>query len=563
MDVLSVVLDILGVLAIIVGGALVIVLVTDLIISCFDNHQGVFFNKDKDDEDNTSSVKSKDEVVVYSTKTPDNDQNNITDTTTKKETLDGETVTSVDFDKAIEEQKAMQSNQNNNEQFRKPTPAVAPQQQSRPVPKTEVAVEDENEEDEEFDDILDEVVENTKKALKDDEGKLKKTEAENKELEELRQLTAKQQKEMEELKKMQEQFINDKQNKLDEIKENKDEDNAEDLKALKEDIIKEKEEINKIKQEILDAQKQQNDKPETKETIKEVTIVDDREINRLKTLNLKRMDSRLNSLLKETEKLEDDTLRKRQEALKKLNEPSNKPGKYQLSTKKVQTLVQTTKQKQAPVVTPLTKTTTVEVTKHSSSNGGETTIEYSKPLSITEEVVEVETHKEDTSSAFANSDVVVIEDKKKLKPAFEKPAFEKSYYELRLDKLNEELKEAEKELRINKSEYIPLTRIYKAYERDTDKLRKKEMIVAKQKVALYGVNSNKVDPSKKEKLDENLQLLTELKDSVSHCDLVISKNKDRYPILERNYNILTRQITRLEEDIDSCNKAITWYNRNK
>ena len=57
------------------------------------------------------------------------------------------------------------------------------------------------------------------------------------------------------------------------------------------------------------------------------------------------------------------------------------------------------------------------------------------------------------------------------------------------------------------------------------------MQVAKQKIAMYGVNSNKADPAKKAKLDENLQALAELKDSVDHCEEVIRKNKDRYPVL--------------------------------
>ena len=127
--------------------------------------------------------------------------------------------------------------------------------------------------------------------------------------------------------------------------------------------------------------------------------------------------------------------------------------------------------------------------------------------------------------------------------------------------LEEELRDAEKELRLNKSEYIPLTRIHKAYTRDSEKLRKKEMQVAKQKVALYGVNSKNVDPVKKQKLDENLQALAELKDSVQHCEEVIRKNKDRYPIIEKNNKLITKQIDRINEDIKVCQKAIEYYNK--
>ena len=75
------------------------------------------------------------------------------------------------------------------------------------------------------------------------------------------------------------------------------------------------------------------------------------------------------------------------------------------------------------------------------------------------------------------------------------------------------------------------------------------MVVAKQKVALYGVNSTKVDPAKKAKLDENLASLTELKDSVAHCEEVIKKNKDRYPILERTNKFLVKSNSEIKEDI--------------
>ena len=123
------------------------------------------------------------------------------------------------------------------------------------------------------------------------------------------------------------------------------------------------------------------------------------------------------------------------------------------------------------------------------------------------------------------------------------------------------MKEAEKELRQNKQEYIPLTRIHRAYARDSEKLRKKEIIVAKQKVALYGVNASKIDPEKKEKLNESLKQLAELKDSVEHCQEIIKKNKDRYPVLEKNYNLIMKHMDRINADIKTCEKAISYYNK--
>ena len=68
--------------------------------------------------------------------------------------------------------------------------------------------------------------------------------------------------------------------------------------------------------------------------------------------------------------------------------------------------------------------------------------------------------------------------------------YTKEYYVKKLDSLNAELKEVEKDLRANKREFIPLQRIKKSYDRDQEKLRRKEAIVAKQKVAIYGVKSS-------------------------------------------------------------------------
>ena len=47
MEVLNVILDVLGILAIICLGAFVVVLIADLILSTFDGHEGVFFHKSK------------------------------------------------------------------------------------------------------------------------------------------------------------------------------------------------------------------------------------------------------------------------------------------------------------------------------------------------------------------------------------------------------------------------------------------------------------------------------------------------------------------------------------
>ena len=84
--------------------------------------------------------------------------------------------------------------------------------------------------------------------------------------------------------------------------------------------------------------------------------------------------------------------------------------------------------------------------------------------------------------------------------------------------------------------------------------------VAKQKIALYGVNAPKnIDPEKKKKLDEELAVLKELKDSVLHCEEVIKQNADRFPILEKTNKLLTKQVDRLSKEIETVKEAIKWY----
>lgn len=219
-----------------------------------------------------------------------------------------------------------------------------------------------------------------------------------------------------------------------------------------------------------------------------------------------------------------EALRKKNEINKKLQEVSKRAGKYKLDNAIVKVAVEKPVEQQHHVVEETV--TTVEET-------------------------------------IPGTDIVVKTVEKEPMKATPKPVFEKEYYEQKLVELDAELKETEKELRVNKSEYVPLTRIHKAYERDSEKLRKKEIQIAKQKVALYGINSSKIDPEKKAKLDENLATYAELKDSVSHCEEVIRKNKDRYPVLQKNHELIVRHMDRINADIKTCEKAISYYNKKK
>ncbi|MBQ8522519.1 MAG: hypothetical protein IJ458_02505 [Clostridia bacterium] len=135
-------------------------------------------------------------------------------------------------------------------------------------------------------------------------------------------------------------------------------------------------------------------------------------------------------------------------------------------------------------------------------------------------------------------------------------ATEEAYLE-RLAILDERLKSAKKDLKINNKELNPLEKVKRTLERDKLKLRRKYAIVAKKKVALYGVNNYvDIDKDKAEKLAQELELLEGLKLSVGHCEEVMNANVDRYPILVHTDKILRENIANIESDIENLNKEL-------
>lgn len=127
----------------------------------------------------------------------------------------------------------------------------------------------------------------------------------------------------------------------------------------------------------------------------------------------------------------------------------------------------------------------------------------------------------------------------------------------RIAVLEERLKVARKDLKVNDKEYKPLEKVKRTLDRDKAKLRRKEAIAAKKKVALYGVNNYvDIDKEKAEKLAHELELLDGLRLSVSHCEEVMNTNKERYPILEHTHIILTNNIKDLEADLAQLNKEL-------
>ncbi len=136
----------------------------------------------------------------------------------------------------------------------------------------------------------------------------------------------------------------------------------------------------------------------------------------------------------------------------------------------------------------------------------------------------------------------------------------KEDYEAQKAELEARLKDNEKELKACKKEYIPLAKVNKTLANDEKKLRRKEAIVAKQKVMLYGVNNYEdIDEEKAKKLAEELDLLDGLKLSVQHCHEVMESNKDRFPVLEKMYFILKAQNEQIKADLLEVENALATF----
>ncbi len=132
----------------------------------------------------------------------------------------------------------------------------------------------------------------------------------------------------------------------------------------------------------------------------------------------------------------------------------------------------------------------------------------------------------------------------------------------RLNKLQNRLKQNEKDLKANRKEYLPLARVKRTLEKDQQKLRRREAVIARKKVILYGVNNYvDIDEEKAKKLSEDLDLLDGLRLSVQHCEDVMAANKDRFPILEKTNKILTDTNKDLKDDIAEIKAAIEQYKR--
>ena len=360
----SILLDILAILAIIIFGAFIIVVVADLILCMFDDHEGIIFRKHRKSSntekltDETKTVKQ-DDIVVYTNQA--NPNGTMEKPASKKnETIEGEVISEIDFNKAVEEQQALNRKKAVDQPvFEEPKPMQAPAPAKQSKQNDDDLFFDANV-DKEFKTILDECVKEVKnngkkqkevvkaevnkeepkqdeldeiRQLKEDLAKEKESKKEEvveevvvveeekpdetkQALEELKALKEQQQKELEEFRQMKEDFAREKEEQLALLKENLDKAKADEIERIRQEAILEQERNEAEKQKLqeekakLEEEKQQlkeelSSKPDEVQEpiIKETIIKDEEEINKLKMKNLMRMDTRLTKIIKDTERL--------------------------------------------------------------------------------------------------------------------------------------------------------------------------------------------------------------------------------------------------------------------
>ena len=551
LEVLNVILDVLGILAIICLGAFVVVLVGDLILSTFDGHEGVFFHKNK--RSNTTSFTANPEpkqepmqYVQQPTVVPYYQELEQQTKAVEEEKFEQEEVVSaVDFNKAAEEQKMLQSRAMIKEPVKKSAPMPAP----APVP---APVFSDVEEDDDADELADAIKETSRIALEQIamEGSLRKQQEEfersRREAEEAKRKAEEEAKRLEEERLRLEEEARIKageearrkaeeaQKKLAQPEvvyvqapQDKEDPSVKQLRKLREDIFSLRRSAFKDLQEVKDT----NSQNEIKQT--------QREYNRAMKAKLKELDE-LKLTHEQLDREKQELLKYKEVALRRESELE----RVEKENAELQKYKRDAKARELELGRISVENAALKKYKRAAEqNAGELDRIAQEKAKLAKEVEELKQIQES---------------------AGQKPYYTKEYYVKKLDSLNAELKEVEKDLRANKREFIPLQRIKKSYDRDQEKLRRKEAIVAKQKVAIYGVKSSaNIDPKRKEKLDEDVKQLNELKESVFHCDQVLKQNKDRYPVLEKANKLLTKTHNRLTADIENVKAAIAWYDENE
>ena len=571
LEVLNVVLDVLGILAIVCLGAFVVVLIGDLILSTFDGHEGVFFHKSKnvgpthtynpapfkEEEPPQKALQQQPTVIPYYQEVEQREREAL------ENEKQPEVVSAVDFDKAAEEQKMLQSRGMIKEPARRPAPASEPVRRPQPVFSEVEDEEDDNE-------LADAIKETTQIALnqialeselkkqqaeldrnrREEEEAKRRVEEERRVAEEARRAAEEERRRAEEARiaaeeeakriaeeariaageearRRDEEARRARQQKAQAAKAQKEDSSVKQLKRLREDIFTLRRSAFMDLQEVKDVD-YANEMKQTKREYNRAMKEKLRELDELK-LTHEQLDREKQELLKYKE-----VALRRESELERVEKENAELQKYKQAAK-----ARALELDRIAVENAALK----KYKRAAEQNAGELDRIAQEKAQLAKEVEEL---KQITESAG------------------KKPYYTKEYYVKKLDSLNAELKELEKELRANKREFVPLQRIKKSYERDQEKLRRKEAIVAKQKVAIYGVKSSaNIDPKRKEKLDEDVKQLNELKESVFHCEQVLKQNKDRYPVLEKANKLLTKTYDRLMADIENVKTAIAWYDENE
>lgn len=469
LEVLNVILDVLGILAIICLGAFVVVLIGDLILSTFDGHEGVFFHKSK-------KQKYDDQTVVNNA--PQSNEPTVVPyyQTVEEPVVEEpkeEVVSAVDFQKAADEQKMLQSRGVIKEPAKVDEPMF-----------TDI-------EDEEDTELADAIKETTKVAL--------------------------------------DQIASEEEQR-------KQEELARKQKEEQERLEKERLEQERLEQERLEKERLEQEKAKAKKPEKEIVYVQ---------APVKEEDPSV----KELRKLREDIFSLRRSAFKDLQEAKESNEQNEI--------IQTKREYNRQIKAKLKELDELKLDKDNLNAEKEELLKYKKVALDRKNELELMSQEREQLEKE-------LEELRSRGDSNQKPYYSREYYENKLAELEAELKETEKDLRSNKREFIPLQRIKKSYDRDQEKLRRKEAIVAKQKVAIYGSkNSANIDPKRKEKLEEDVKVLKELKESVFHCEQVLTQNKDRYPVLEKANQLLTKTYNRLLQDIENVKTAIAWYDENE
>jgi len=133
-------------------------------------------------------------------------------------------------------------------------------------------------------------------------------------------------------------------------------------------------------------------------------------------------------------------------------------------------------------------------------------------------------------------------------------------YRVKIEELRERLRANEKSIRENNKEYVPLRRIKDTLDRDLRLLRKREAIVAKQQVMVYGVNNiTTLDPERIKKLKQDTDQVAGLRTSVANCEDIMARNKDRYPTLASLDRVLKSTNEQIRTDIKEVEEAIMFF----